>query len=164
MLFASSAHSYMSGVSLMLAALYLYFYDYRRSGDPLHLRALFSLFWVGGEGISCLKLSRLQKDWEFVTWAAFFVALAAFWSVYGLAEKRICGKYTERSISYFLSLRRSPGVLFYWRQLFWGMSRFFFAGYRMPIPSFIFPVFTILPCHVCWCRPWRCSHWLMGRI
>ena len=77
MLFASSAHSYMSGVSLMLAALYLYFYDYKRSGDPLHLRALFSLFWVGGEGISCLKLSRLQKDWEFVTWAAFFVALAA---------------------------------------------------------------------------------------
>ena len=99
MLFASSAHSYMSGVSLILAALYLYFYDYKRSGDPLHLRALFSLFWVGGEGISCLKLSRLQKDWEFVTWAAFFVALAAFWSVYGLAEIRICGKYTERSFN-----------------------------------------------------------------
>ncbi len=99
MLFASSAHSYMSGVSLMLAALYLYFYDYRRSGDPLHLRALFSLFWVGGEGISCLKLSRLQKDWEFVTWAAFFVALAAFWSIYGLAEKRIRGKDTERTFN-----------------------------------------------------------------
>ena len=99
MLFASSAHSYMSGVSLILAALYLYFYDYKRSGDPLHLRALFSLFWVGGEGISCLKLSRLQKDWEFVTWAAFFVALAAFWSVYGLTEKRIRGKYTERSFN-----------------------------------------------------------------
>ena len=54
-LFASSAHYYMSGMSLILAALYLYFYDYRRSGNPLHLRALFSLFWVGGGGISCFK-------------------------------------------------------------------------------------------------------------
>ena len=68
MLFASSAHYYMSGMSLILAALYLYFYDYRRSGNPLHLRALFSLFWVGGEGISCFKLSRLQTDWDPVTW------------------------------------------------------------------------------------------------
>ncbi len=32
MLFASSAHYYMSGMSLILAALYLYFYDYRRAG------------------------------------------------------------------------------------------------------------------------------------
>lgn len=89
MLFASSAHYYMSGMSLILAALYLYFYDYRWSGNPLHLRALFSLFWVGGEGISCLKLSRLQTDWDPVTWASFFIALAAFWSVFGLAEDRI---------------------------------------------------------------------------
>lgn len=88
-LFASSVHYYMSGMSLILAALYLYFYDYRRSGNPFHLRALFSLFWVGGEGISCFKLSRLQTDWDPVTWASFFIALAAFWSVFGLAEARI---------------------------------------------------------------------------
>lgn len=94
-LFASSAHYYMSGMSLILAALYLYFYDYRRSGNPLHLRALFSLFWVGGEGISCFKLSRLQTDWDPVTWASFFIALAAFWSVFGLAEARIRKKREE---------------------------------------------------------------------
>lgn len=89
MLFASSAHYYMSGASLILAALYLYFYDYKRSKNPLHLRALFSLFWVGGEGISCFKLSRLQTDWDMVTWACFFVALAAFWTVYEFAERKI---------------------------------------------------------------------------
>ena len=55
MLFASSAHYYMSGISLILAALYLYFYDYRQSGNPLHLRALFSLFWVGGKGSPALS-------------------------------------------------------------------------------------------------------------
>ena len=89
MLFASSAHYYMSGGSLILAALYLYFYDYKKSGNPLHLRALFSLFWVGGEGVSCLKLSRLQTEWDLITWASFFVALAAFWTVFELAENKV---------------------------------------------------------------------------
>lgn len=95
MLFASSAHYYMSGVSLILAALSLYFYDYRKSKNPLHLRALFSLFWVGGEGISCLKLSRLQTDWSPETWACFFVALTAFWTVFELAKRRLAGKPEE---------------------------------------------------------------------
>ena len=44
--------------------------------------------YVGGEGISCLKLSNLQKDWSLETWACFFVAFAAFWNVYALAEKK----------------------------------------------------------------------------
>jgi len=92
MLFASSAHYYMSGASLILAALYLYFYDYRRTKNPLHLRALFSLFWTGGEGISCLKLSRLQTAWEWETWACFFVAMAAFWNVFAVAERWGVGK------------------------------------------------------------------------
>lgn len=87
MLFASSAHYYMSGASLLMAAVYLYVYDYRRTGNPLHLRALFSLFWVGGQGISCFKLSRLQTDWEAVTWACFFVALAAFWTAFEFAQR-----------------------------------------------------------------------------
>ncbi|MBQ7795342.1 MAG: oligosaccharide repeat unit polymerase [Lachnospiraceae bacterium] len=95
MLFASSAHYCMSGISLILAALYLYFYDYRKSGNPLHLRGLFSAFWVGGQGLSCMKLSRLQTDWDFVTWACFFVALTAFWTVYELAERRFAKKESE---------------------------------------------------------------------
>lgn len=89
MLFASSAHYCMSGISLILAALYLYFYDYRKSGNPLHLRGLFCAFWVGGQGISCMKLSRLQTDWSMVTWGCFFVALAAFWTVYELAARKL---------------------------------------------------------------------------
>ncbi len=92
MLFASSAHYYMSGASLLIAALYLYVYDYKRTGNPLHLRALFSLFWVGGQGLSCFKLSRLQTDWESITWACFFVALAAFWTVFEFAQRSWTGK------------------------------------------------------------------------
>ena len=88
MLFASSVHYYMSGASLILAATYLYFYDYKKSGNPLHLRGLFSAFWVGGQALSCMKLSQLQTDWSYITWACFFVALTAFWCVYELTERR----------------------------------------------------------------------------
>lgn len=97
MLFASGAHFYMSGISLILAALYLYVYDYKKSGNPLHLRGLFSAFWVGGQALSCLKLSHLQKEWSLVTWACFFVALTAFWTVYELAERKLEKQNGERT-------------------------------------------------------------------
>lgn len=89
MLFASSAHSCLSGISLMFAAVWLYWQDYRKSGNPLHLRGLFSAFWVGGQGVSCLKLSRLQTAWEWQTWACFFVAFTAFWTVFELASRHL---------------------------------------------------------------------------
>ena len=78
MLFASSAHSFLSGGCLMLAALWLYYEDYKRSGSLLNLRGLFALFFIGGEGVSCLKLSRLGTHWSIETWASFFVAFILF--------------------------------------------------------------------------------------
>ncbi len=98
MLFASSAHYYLSGISLILAALYLYFSDYRKSGNPLHLRGLFCAFWLGGQGVSCMKLSRLQIDWSLVTWACFFVALVAFWTVYEFAERKFSAKAETETV------------------------------------------------------------------
>ena len=54
-------HFYMlSGLVLIIAALWLYYRDYADSGNIIHLRGLFCLFFVGGQGISCFKLSRLQ--------------------------------------------------------------------------------------------------------
>lgn len=88
MLFASSAHYCISGCCLILAALYLYFRDYLKSGNPLHLRGLFCAFWVGGQGISCMKLSRLQTDWRLETWICFFLALVVFGTVYEFASTK----------------------------------------------------------------------------
>ena len=101
MFFASSAHYCMSGFSLILAALYLYFRDYLKSGNPMHLRGLFCAFWVGGQGISCLKLSRLQTDWSMETWGCFFVALVAFWTVYEFTARKLLtdSKITEKQDS-----------------------------------------------------------------
>lgn len=90
-----SGHYYMSGAALMAAALFLYALDYRRTGNLIHLRALFSLFWVGGQGISCLKLSSLQTDWAFETWACFLAAFAGFWITYEILDKKR-RRYRER--------------------------------------------------------------------
>lgn len=87
-LFAGSKHYYMSGMVLILAAGYLYLYDYRRTENPLHLRGLFSAFWVGGQGIACLKLSRLQVDWSYMTWICFLLAFLGFWMTFEVLTKR----------------------------------------------------------------------------
>ncbi|WP_394527413.1 O-antigen polymerase [Lacrimispora sp. JR3] len=78
-LFARAGVYWLSGLVLMLTALFLYWYDYRRTENIIHLRGLFSLFWVGGEGVACLKLSELSSDWNIITWLCFLVAFLGFW-------------------------------------------------------------------------------------
>ncbi len=73
---------YLSGAALILAAFWLYFYDYRRSKNLIHLRGLFSLSWVGGQGLACLKLSQLQSGWTLMTWICMALALVGFWLVF----------------------------------------------------------------------------------
>lgn len=68
-----------AGFCLMGAALWLYISDYRRSGCLVHLRGLLSLFWIGGQGVACLKLSRLQVPWSPITWICFFLAYSVFY-------------------------------------------------------------------------------------
>ncbi|MCI9359445.1 MAG: oligosaccharide repeat unit polymerase [Hungatella sp.] len=78
---------YISGLALLLAAGFLYYYDYHKTGNVIHLRGLFSAFWVGGQGIACLKLSRLQIDWSVLTWLCFFLAFAGFWVTFEILER-----------------------------------------------------------------------------
>lgn len=78
-LFARAGYYWLSGLVLMLSAVYLYWYDYRRTENIIHLRGLFSLFWVGGQGVACLKLSELSSDWNIITWLCFLVAFLGFW-------------------------------------------------------------------------------------
>lgn len=87
-LFAESGHYYLSGAGLIFAAVYLYLKDYQRTGNMLHLRAVFSLAFVGGEGLSCLKLSRLSTHWTLMTWACFLAAYIGFYAVFWYLESR----------------------------------------------------------------------------
>lgn len=81
-LLARGGHNYLSGLLLIGAALWLYWKDYQVSKSLIHLRGLFSLSWVGGQGLACLKLSHLQTDWTFMTWLCFALALLGFWLVF----------------------------------------------------------------------------------
>ncbi|WP_367565943.1 O-antigen polymerase [Lacrimispora sp.] len=86
-LFARAGYYWLSGIVLMLAALFLYWRDYKKTGNIIHLRGLFSLFWVGGEGIACLKLSELSSDWSMITWLCFLVAFLGFWLTFEFLTK-----------------------------------------------------------------------------
>lgn len=86
-LLAKGGHYGLSGVALMAAAGWLYFKDYKSSGNLIHLRGLFSLFWVGGQGVACLKLSNLQTDWSWMTWLCFALAYAGFWVVFEVLSR-----------------------------------------------------------------------------
>ena len=77
-LFARTQSYLLSGTALLFAALVLFWREKRRNGGRVNLLALFSLSFVGGEGISCLKLSYLQGPWAWQTFAAFFLAYSAF--------------------------------------------------------------------------------------
>ena len=103
-IFARFGLYYLSGAALFLAAGYLYAYDYRRSGNLIHLRGLFSCFWVGGQGAACLKLSKLQTDWVLQTWICFFLALVGFWITFEVLDRLMGGnerftmnRYRQRS-------------------------------------------------------------------
>ena len=85
-LFARIAQYALSGFVLIFAALVLFLSDMRRGGTLLYLRALYSLGFVGGQGISCLKLSKLQTSWEWQTWAALFLAYTVFWLAFELCR------------------------------------------------------------------------------
>lgn len=83
-LLARWGHYYLSGAALFGAALWLYYSDYHKTKNLIHLRGLFSLFWVGGQGLACFKLSHLQEDWALMTWICFALALVGFWGTYEL--------------------------------------------------------------------------------
>lgn len=72
----------LSGAVMIGSACWLYYSEYRKTRNLIHLRVLFSLFWVGGEGIACLKLSRLQTDWSVMTWICLALAYIGFWVVF----------------------------------------------------------------------------------
>ena len=45
----------LSGLVLVGAAIWLYIRDYIRTGNLIHLRGLFCLFFIGGQGVSALS-------------------------------------------------------------------------------------------------------------
>lgn len=91
-LFARISHYALSGIVLIFAALVLAYHDLKGMVPYGRLRGLFSLGFVGGQGVSALKLSALQTDWLPETWAALFVAYTVFWLVFEILRRRSGGE------------------------------------------------------------------------
>ena len=124
---------YLSGLVLLLAAGFLYYYDYHKSGNLIHLRGLFSAFWVGGQGIACLKLSKLQSDWSLLTWSCFFLAFMGFWITFEIMERLFGegyrpirkgrrGKSAVRPLFVGVVVITYPWPRFCLRRQFWDLS------------------------------------------
>ncbi|EFE92173.1 hypothetical protein GCWU000341_01363 [Oribacterium sp. oral taxon 078 str. F0262] len=77
----------LASLSLIGAALFLFQRNRRRDGS-FSPAALFALGLIGGEGIACLKLSRLSTAWTKETWLSFYLAYLLFYLCY-YAVRRI---------------------------------------------------------------------------
>ncbi len=90
---------YISGLLLMAEAVFLYSHWVMETGSLVDLRGLFTLAWVGGQGIACLKLSRLQSDWSYITWLCFFLIYIVFGIGYewGQSYEKIEEKKLEKN-------------------------------------------------------------------
>ena len=77
----------LSGILLIGLAVYLFVHWSRQAGTLVELRALFTLAWVGGQGVSCLQFSRFQTDWSYLTWIAFFLVYVGFSMGYDWGQK-----------------------------------------------------------------------------
>ena len=87
-IFSRIGAEYVAGIVFLLEALFLYISNFRKSGNLVDLRGIFSLSWIGGEGIACLKLSHLSSPWETVTWLCFFLAYLCFMLGYDFWAKK----------------------------------------------------------------------------
>lgn len=74
---------YISGAVLVLEALFIYGIQFKSTNNLVDLKGLFTLAWVGGQGLACLQLSKLQSDWQLLTWVCFFLIYIGFGIGYG---------------------------------------------------------------------------------
>ncbi|MDE6930308.1 MAG: oligosaccharide repeat unit polymerase [Lachnospiraceae bacterium] len=98
-LLAQAGWDIPSGLMLIGAAMYVYWKDWRKTGNLIHLRGLFFLGFVGGQGISCFKLSRLQTEWSARTWLCFLAAALAFYGAFSFTESRSPGRWDAGGIA-----------------------------------------------------------------
>ncbi|MDO4438241.1 MAG: O-antigen polymerase [Eubacteriales bacterium] len=92
---------FLSGAVLMFGGLILYWAFYKKSGMILCPAALFSVAWICGQGISCLKLSKLQVPWENKTWICFYVISIFFFASYELFDallRKRCPLFIRKSM------------------------------------------------------------------
>ncbi|MGO5051958.1 O-antigen polymerase [Lachnospiraceae bacterium LCP25S3_G4] len=75
---ANLNYHYLAAIILMVIALGLYIQAFVETDNLVDMKGIFSLSWIGGQGLACLQLSKLQGDWNPMTWLCFGVAYLCF--------------------------------------------------------------------------------------
>ena len=100
MIISKAGQHIASGILLFVGAILLYGYYFWISHSLVDLRALLSLFWIGGEGLAALQLSHLQTDWTNTTWVCFTGFYFMFIIGYELAQFYLRGYRTKKKRVY----------------------------------------------------------------
>ncbi|MDO4488876.1 MAG: O-antigen polymerase [Eubacteriales bacterium] len=89
---------FAAGLILIVSGILMYAYEVRLNGKLLSPSAVLNLSWVSCIGISLLKLSFLQTDWELKTYVCFYLFLVLFKLSYAFHKtKRDYSLRTERT-------------------------------------------------------------------
>lgn len=64
----------IASIIMILLAIFLYFLEIRSSKRVINVRGLFALGFIGGFGLSLLKLSKLSQDYSMLTFIAVYIA------------------------------------------------------------------------------------------
>lgn len=101
---------FMAGAILILEGFALYMLNYMRTENLVDMRGIFSGSWIVGMGLSCLQLSKLQSDWEDMTWFCFFCIYLFFMLGFDLTEK-MEKERTKETVSLQKDTQQSDRIL-----------------------------------------------------
>ena len=91
--------NYIASVIMIALAIILYYYDYKKYKRIVNIRSFFALGFIGGFGISLLKLSNLSQKYSLLTIITVFVAFFSFY-VGSFLEIKSYKKYIKKIMSF----------------------------------------------------------------
>lgn len=75
-----------AGIMLIVQAVVLGIYFYKKDKCLVSFRLLLSVFWIGGEGLAAFRLSHLHPQWTSASWLCFSMFYVVFLLGYDVAE------------------------------------------------------------------------------
>lgn len=98
----------IASIIMILLAIFLCFSEIRLSKRVINVRGLFALGFIGGFGLSLLKLSKLSQDYNMLTFIAVYIAYLSLYLGVFLKNRKVASVMTNNQSD---KLERSRSVL-----------------------------------------------------
>ena len=90
-------YNYIASAIMISLAIFLYLKEIKHTGRIINVRGLFALGFIGGFGVSLLKLSKLANEYSIMTFIVVFISyfavyLGTFYKCKNDNEKGLKGK------------------------------------------------------------------------